>query len=216
MEKGMNEKNFLIAWLVCSICSGISACLMVSIVMKNDAVFPIEMMVIYCTVGGLGTGACLFSYMKNKKEYWGERAKMESVAQILFFFILVVDIVFLANGSNYIFRQSVKNGDVVSCKIEIRRNDLYCMGTSEEIFLKEEDNDKWKDLKNKLDRLQAGSWRARLSKEMKLESICRGNYCFSTDEFLNNKILKTGFVKKEKDILSEVLDYLKSDSDEEK
>lgn len=201
----MNNKNYLIAWITCSICAGIASCWMVAFIKENDALFPIETKIIYCCIGAVGVGFFLFPWMKKQKDCWGERAKMETVAQIMFFSILTIDLVFLASGSNYIFKKAVKNNEVVSCKIIIR-NEFYCMGTSEQIYLKEEDASKWKELKNKLEKFQAGSWRARISNETKLEAICRGNYCFSVDEFLNNKVLRTGKVRREKSLVENLLE----------
>lgn len=204
MKKGMNEKNYLIAWAICSIYAGVASCWITDFVKENDALFPIETKVIYCCVGAIGVGIFLFPWMKKQKDYWGEYAKMESVAQIMFFSILAIDLIFLASGSNYAFKKAVKNNEVVSCKIDVR-NEFYCMVTSEKIYLKEKDSSKWKELKNKLEKFQAGSWRARISNETKLEAICRGNYCFSVDEFLNNKVLRTGKIKREKSFVEKLL-----------
>ena len=196
LSKGMDRKNFFLAWLLCSVCAGVAGCYMVSVSMRNDAYYPIWAMAMYCFIGSFFGGLFMHGWMQGNKVFWGEEADMGKAGVMLFMALFFMDLILLANGSNFAFHEALKNGEVVSCKMEIRRGDFYCMGSAEKISLKEEDKEKWKPLYEKIDQSRGGVWRARLSKNAELQAICRGNACFSIDEFLSSKVLKTGKVKK--------------------
>ena len=141
LSKGMDRKNFFLAWLLCAICAGVAGCYMVSVSMRNDAYYPIWAMAMYCFIGSFFGGLFMHGWMQGNKVFWGEEADMGKAGVMLFMALFFMDLILLANGSNFAFREALKNGEVVSCKMEIRRGDFYCMGSAEKISLKEEDKE---------------------------------------------------------------------------